>query len=803
MRNPWLLLFTVALVAIAAHPAMAQGVNPYDVSWAALDPGQDWSAQVLRSIFPIPGSKPGMPTGNEATVIQQIVGQFTGFIGAIACAFVAYNVIMNIHRAAETSRILGNGQTWMFVVRVGFAAVLMFPLGGGFSAGQAMVMQGAMWGVGMAKALYTNAVTAIGPDAMVLAMPMIPGTGQIVSGLIDNELCMDLVNLASGTMMNEASGNVNPPSKWLVQPPTEVPLSDGKGGGTISYRYSMSVGNESGAPVCGTVSVDESSQNMQPVAGVSVDMAAVQQAALANVLQGSIRNQVQAVAENLWLTKNAAALVPLQSILTSAVSNYTAALTNAASNIRSATNAALNAQTQQERNGAANLPAGQQQQAALGWTAAGSYYLQIAQANASTMSLLEATPFTTPPTYQGLPPSISYDLAPMETAATDFMGTLNAVVKTSDGFQTPTGTQTLAGATKDQVNGVSLITNLFGQLNLSKGVLSAITTGLLPQNQWTDPFGALMNLGQTLIDTTLAAMGSAALLASGAGSWGAAALEGLMGNIGGAIATIAGHAVMSFIGTPIFIGLLALLVPGLTIAYVLPMIPWVMWMAGVCGWIILVCEAMIAVPLWMLAHMTLGGDGLHGRAIEGWSLLFNVVFRPVLMVIGLFLGYFVFDCMSWLIRETFGVAAASVLQNGWIVTNFLGLGVLLSIFVMTHVVAALMSFRMIALLPHHLPRLIGFTSASRVDMEDFQQRAAWGPGGPGGQVAGFAGKSLRAGGDQFAQRVGRLSSGSARYISGPKGASGEGAEGSEGMDSTLGATSNTSGSGEEGGGGDV
>jgi conjugal transfer/type IV secretion protein DotA/TraY len=158
------------------------------------------------------------------------------------------------------------------------------------------------------------------------------------------------------------------------------------------------------------------------------------------------------------------------------------------------------------------------------------------------------------------------------------------------------------------------------------------------------------------------------------------------------------------------------------------MIPWVMWMAGVCGWIILVCEAMIAVPLWMLAHMTVGGEGLHGRAIEGWSLLFNVVFRPTLMVIGLFLGYFVFDCMSWLIRESFGIAAGFVLQNGWIVSNFIGIAVLLGIFVMTHVVAALMSFRMVALLPHHLPRLVGFTAANRVDMEDFYQRGAWAPG---------------------------------------------------------------------------
>ena len=185
---------------------------------------------------------------------------------------------------------------------------------------------------------------------------------------------------------------------------------------------------------------------------------------------------------------------------------------------------------------------------------------------------------------------------------------------------------------------------------------------------------------------------------------------------------------MSFLGTPIFIGLLALMTPGIIIAYVLPMIPYVLWMAGVCGWIILVCEAMVAVPLWMLAHMTVGGDGLHGRAIEGWGLLFNVVFRPTLMIVGLFLGYFVFDCMSWLIRESFGIAAGFVLNNGWIVSNFLGLAVLLNIFVMVHVIAALMSFRLVALLPHHLPRLIGFTAANRVDMEGFYQQAAWGPG---------------------------------------------------------------------------
>jgi conjugal transfer/type IV secretion protein DotA/TraY len=187
------------------------------VSWSALDPGNDWAAQVLRSIFPVPGGTPGTSTGKEATVIGQIVGQLTGFVAAIAAAFVAYTTIINIHRAAETSRILGSGQSWMFVVRVGFAGIMMFPLGGGFSAGQALVLQGAMVGVGMAKALYANAVQAVGPDALVIAQPMVPGTEQIVSGLIDTELCMDLVNLASNTATT-GSGQLVPAPQPITGP---------------------------------------------------------------------------------------------------------------------------------------------------------------------------------------------------------------------------------------------------------------------------------------------------------------------------------------------------------------------------------------------------------------------------------------------------------------------------------------------------------------------------------------------------------------------------------------------------------
>jgi hypothetical protein len=192
----------------------------------------------------------------------------------------------------------------------------------------------------------------------------------------------------------------------------------------------------------------------------------------------------------------------------------------------------------------------------------------------------------------------------------------------------------------------------------------------------------------------------------------------------------------------------------------------------------------------MLAHMTMQGEGLHGRANEGYALLFNVLFRPTLMLFGLFLGYFIFSSISFLIRQTFGLAAGFVLEHGWIVTNVLGVVVLLAIFVMTHVVAAMVSFRMISLVPHHVPRLLGFHGAGRVDMDQFSKDAAL--VGVGGTLTTIS-KGLQDGATAAAQgqvsgEPNRRLAAPAAAIAGPAGNASSTDRPEGGMDSTLRAT---------------
>ena len=728
-------------------------------------------------MFPIAGAAPASyATGSEATVIGTLVGTLTGFVSAIAMAFLCYSIIMQIHRGAETGRLLSQGMTTMFVVRLGTAAVLMYPLSTGFSAGQELVVRSALWGAGMARMVYGTAVKAIGPDAMVIADPIVPGTKTIVAGLIQAEMCRALVN--------QAAANA------LIAAPLPVTVPDPVNGGYTTWAYNLSVGNGTGSPSCGTVTVREPKSGALAFSGVNLDMTGRQKDILTAVVLNDIRPAVETIARQFWTTKQAAALLPLRDVLTNSVSDYSQRLT-AAGSAKAAELRAVLSDPAQARDGNLGLIRNQVQLSSLGWSSAGAYYLEFARLNGEVLGLMSAVPVMNTPSYQGFGPSLTADLAPLIASVQAFMVKLNTYVQTTDGLDAPGGNADLFTGAVPPADGSATIESVFRNLRLNERMLTLFVSGMSPTgSNWADPFGALVQLGHKMIVISMAALGAAGLLASDTAS-----TLGVLGNIvtfnwTGAAAMTVGHLLMTFLATPIFVGLMGILIPGLTLAFVLPMIPWVMWMAGVTGWLILVCEAVIAVPLWMLAHMTMQGEGLHGRASEGYALLFNVVFRPTLMILGLFLGYFIFAASSWLIRMSFGIAAGFVLQNGWLVTNVLGVVVLLSIFMLIHIVAALQSFRMISLIPHHLPRLIGFSSGGRVDMEQYSRDAAL--IGIGGTMA-----KIREGADTSLSAVARRPALTSpqRRLSGPENAAERGSNTAthSGMDSTLRAATDNSG----------
>ena len=95
----------LALVLLFMDAALAQtssttSSSTFDISWSALDPGDDWTWQMLQSVFPVSGTPP-TNTGTAATLIGTLLGQITGLVMALAMFFLCYLTIINIHRVSE------------------------------------------------------------------------------------------------------------------------------------------------------------------------------------------------------------------------------------------------------------------------------------------------------------------------------------------------------------------------------------------------------------------------------------------------------------------------------------------------------------------------------------------------------------------------------------------------------------------------------------------------------------------------------------------------------------------------------
>ena len=290
--------------------------------------------------------------------------------------------------------------TSMAAVRIGFAAIMMFPLQSGFSVGQAAVMQVAGWGIGMARSLYANAVQAIGPDAMVIADPIIPGTRTLVLDLIQVELCRSLVNQAAGTT--------------LIQPPTPTLVNSGKGA-VITYAYQLTPGNPTGADACGSVSVADSSATPATLGSVTIDMATQQNSILQGIVS-SIQPQIDAIAQSYWQNKTQASLAPLLGLYQTTTQSYTQQLTAAAQAITAELRANISATD--ARTGNLGLSQNEVQLSTLGWTSAAAYYLGFARLNGLTLSLASGVPTVSMPTFEGLSPSLKADIAPFSPPRT-------------------------------------------------------------------------------------------------------------------------------------------------------------------------------------------------------------------------------------------------------------------------------------------------------------------------------------------------------------------------------------------------
>lgn len=132
----------------------------------------------------------------------------------------------------------------------------------------------------------------------------------------------------------------------------------------------------------------------------------------------------------------------------------------------------------------------------------------------------------------------------------------------------------------------------------------------------TYPLAELARIGHSLITKSLWAFGGIGVLALATSYFVPGVFSGPVGSL------------LSLLGTAGFSA-------GVTLLYMVPMLPFIRMMFAVLAWLISVMEAVVMMPLFALVHLRTDGEGLPGPMAQGgYIILLGLLFRPILIIIG-------------------------------------------------------------------------------------------------------------------------------------------------------------------------
>jgi hypothetical protein len=239
---------------------------------------------------------------------------------------------------------------------------------------------------------------------------------------------------------------------------------------------------------------------------------------------------------------------------------------------------------------------------------------------------------------------------------------------------------------------------------------------------------SLINAGKEITDRSILYIGL------GLGASGASAAISAIPVVGQALGGIVGGiSKLLFLFGVIGFGI------GLILYFLLPVFPFIYLFFAVTSWVMEIFEAVIAMPLWALAHLRIDGDGMPGQAaMNGYFLLLSILIRPALIVMGLMAGVLVFSGAIYLLQTLF--RDVILIKSGGSAS---GIEILIYAIIFAYIcyISAINSFKLVDLIPNQILRWIGSGTPTFSDnREDAiggnNQMALAAAGIVGGQMAG-------------------------------------------------------------------
>ncbi len=249
-----------------------------------------------------------------------------------------------------------------------------------------------------------------------------------------------------------------------------------------------------------------------------------------------------------------------------------------------------------------------------------------------------------------------------------------------------------------------------GELSFTERPLESVLTFLfsterlrqLRTSPSIEPLTMLAAAGDDLITRSLYVFGAGLVADAGGSMLSNSFLPSWATRIGKVAETVGGFAV-----SVAMVGLLA----GVVLLYVVPLLPFVYFFFALLGWVFSIAEALLAVPLWALAHLRIDGEGFAGAAASGgYFLLFELFLRPFLIVAACVVSYLGFWgglwCLSTLFDMATSEAVASVLEQSEGASG-LDAFVFTIIFALMAYGVAVAAFKLIDKIPNEIMRWMG------------------------------------------------------------------------------------------------
>ncbi|WP_233208683.1 DotA/TraY family protein [Xanthomonas citri] len=495
------------------------------------------------------------------------------------------------------------------------------PTANGWSLSQLLMLWAAsVMGVGVANMGVDVAVSAFNDGKAMVLQPVMPSTNELAHKIFEMELCRHGINAGLATASSE--GGLVDESGYVQTQSTDT--------GFMLANKSF---------VCGGANVDpnlESQPSSTRWFSNTIDVAEVRKAHL-QALSGMEKSLSTAAIEfvnavTVRSTDGSTTIPDAEVAIQAAAQQYENTVNSIAATKRG---------NIEELSGqlSSSIKEG-------GWWTLGEWYQTFAAANTRLSDAVagKATTFG---------PSIAGDAAMKsvyQTALTAYQAQQGRATTT---HATPLGT-------KQQNDGGNIIAKLFS--SPGQALTEAITNindGGESRGQ-INPLIKMKNLGDHL--TGVAEIGLAGYLtAKGleatSESFSIAGLASRVADASGALSFVRGA--LDGAGPIIMMIIIAALLLGLGLSTYLPMVPFVVWFGAAVNWLVVVGEGVIAAPLWAITHLGGEGDGLGHKTAHGYIFLLEMMVRPVLMVLGFFLGGVGVIAGGTLLNEGFDIALAN------------------------------------------------------------------------------------------------------------------------------------------------